>query len=115
MNEKMSDAITELIATMKNDYTRFWDKKDLCNLEGYAYKQLQKFEEDVEVIVGRKYIKVVYDNCVWGFIVNTEKDDKFKYGDLLKAAGWNAPARNKPRGNIFEDLSWVRWTGPEYL
>ena len=30
------------------------------------------------------------------------------------AAGYNAPARNKSRGNIFEDYS-IQWTGPNYL
>ncbi len=53
---------------------------------------------------------------VWGFIVKTDTDKKFRKGDILKAASWAAPARNKARGNILEgDFSWVRWTGPEYL
>jgi len=63
---------------------------------------------------GTKYIKIIKDGSVWGFIVNTDKDKKFKYGDILMAAGYNAPARNKARGNIFEKYS-VAWTGPHYL
>jgi hypothetical protein len=52
---------------------------------------------------------------VWGFI-QKEDDKKFRAGDILKAASWAAPARNKARGNVLdEDFSWVRWTGPEYL
>jgi len=51
---------------------------------------------------------------VWGFIVKAD-DKLFKAGDILKAASWSAPARNKPRGNVFTDLSWVQWTGPAYL
>ena len=39
---------------------------------------------------------------VWGFVVNTDNDKKFKKGDILKAAGYAAPARNFARGNILE-------------
>jgi hypothetical protein len=61
--------------------------------------------------VGSKYIKVVTNNSVWGFVVNTDNDKKFKKGDILKAAGYAAPARNFPRGNILEGGYTVRWTG----
>ena len=44
-----------------------------------------------------------------------EDDKKFKKGDILLAAGFNAPARNKARGNIFDDALNVRWSGPGYL
>ena len=40
---------------------------------------------------------------VWGFVVNTDSDKKFKKGDLLKA-GFNAPARNAARGNVLEGV-----------
>ena len=61
---------------------------------------------------GRKFIKVVNDNSVWGFINLT--NPKFKEGDILKAAGWRTPALNQARGNLFEDYS-VAWTGPHYI
>lgn len=38
-------------------------------------------------------------------------------GDVLKAAGWKAPAKHA-RGNIYDDKNGVglmRWTGPAYL
>jgi hypothetical protein len=69
---------------------------------------------------GSKYIKIMTKGSVWGFIVNTKTDDKFKYGDLLKAAGWKAPARNFARGNVIDDtvedlrVKSVRWTGVNY-
>ena len=66
--------------------------------------------------VSRKYIKIISfsgnQQSVWGFINKGNK--KFQVGDLLKAAGRNAPATNKARGNIFETYS-VAWTGPHYL
>jgi hypothetical protein len=49
-----------------------------------------------------------------GFVVNTDNDKKFKKGDILKAAGYAAPARNFPRGNILEGGYTVRWTGAMY-
>ncbi len=76
-----------------------------------------EFAEGITFEEGRKYIKVVKtlgtQQMVWGFIVK-EDDQKFKAGDILKAASWAAPARNKPRGNLFEDYS-IAWTGPHYL
>ena len=53
--------------------------------------------------------------CVWGFVVNTDDDKKFRKGDILKAAGWNAPARNKARGNVVDGDYNIQWTGPNYL
>jgi hypothetical protein len=76
------------------------------------------FAENLKFEEGRKYIKVtkkISENQthVWGFIMKDD-DQKFKKGDILKAASWAAPARNKARGNIFEDYK-IRWTGPHYL
>ena len=68
----------------------------------------------------KKYIKIITgkhggNRSVWGFIVNTDEDKKFKKGDLLKAAGWAAPARNSARGNILKGGYVINWTGPLYL
>ena len=53
---------------------------------------------------------------VWGFVVAVDDDKKFKKGDLLKPAGYNAPARNAARGNVLEGGFRIRWTGTcEYL
>jgi len=52
---------------------------------------------------------------VWAFVVNTDDDKKFKRGDVLKAAGFNAPARNAPRGNVLDGGFNIDWTGPLYL
>jgi hypothetical protein len=38
-----------------------------------------------------------------------------KVGDVLKAAGWSAPAKHT-RGNIFDRCQdYFSWTGPNYL
>ena len=122
---EMSRALIKMAGVMKKDYQRFLERplKGEAGSKGepmsdFAQERLEGFMESLEFNSGSKYIKVVRNDgqrMVWGFIVNTETDKKFKYGDILMAAGWAAPARNKARGNIFEDLSWVNWTGPAYL
>jgi hypothetical protein len=110
----MQNEIQKLITAIKTDYIKFATRNGTKPLEGYFADSVAKFDESIEVKTGSKYIKIIRDNGVWGFIVNTDKDKLFKKGDILKAAGWNAPARNKARGNIFENYS-VAWTGPHYL
>lgn len=109
----MQKEIDTLIQTIKADYIKFATRGGKEPLSGYFANSVANFEDNIEVKYGTKYIKIVKEG-VWGFIVNTHNDPKFKYGDILKAAGYNAPARNKARGNIFEDYS-VAWTGPHYL
>ena len=63
---------------------------------------------------GSKYLKVVRHDgqtMVHSFIVRKDTE-RFKKGDILKAATWSAPATNFVRGNIFKgDFSRIRWTG----
>jgi hypothetical protein len=68
----------------------------------------------MKVKEGKKYIKIIRENGVWGFISKTDFKH-FKKGDILKAAGWQAPALNQARGNIFDTDYSVAWTGPHYL
>ena len=68
---------------------------------------------------GRKFIKVVEGNRVWGFVAKidgTHKGLPMAKGDILKAAGWSAPAKHS-RGSIFdaEMHKSFSWTGPNYL
>jgi hypothetical protein len=73
---------------------------------------------------GRNYIKLIRRSgdrsSVAGFIVKkspkTKIDNKtnspFQIGDMLMAAGYNKPATNFARGNIFNyNKEDVRWTG----
>lgn len=122
MQTDMSQAIKKMVGVMKRDYHRFWLNSTTVAEKGvlsqFAKDQLEGFNDSIEISEGKKYIKIIRNDnqrMVWGFIVNSDTDKKFKRGDILKAAGWAAPARNKARGNVFEDLSWVQWTGPAYL
>jgi len=68
---------------------------------------------------GRKFVKVIEGSSVWGFVslVNgTHKGAPIFVGDIMKAAGWRAPAKHS-RGSIFdaEMHKSFSWTGPNYL
>ena len=76
---------------------------------------IAEFNEKITYKVGTKYIKISAGGSVWGFVVNTDNDKKFRKGDILKAAGYNAPARNAARGNILDGGYTINWTGPLYL
>ena len=111
----MNNEMTALIENIKADYsswtTRCAGAEGLVALTEINEKMIAEFNEKITFKVGSKYIKVVTNSTVWGFVVNTDNDKKFKKGDILKAAGWAAPARNKARGNILEGGYTVRWTG----
>lgn len=52
---------------------------------------------------GKKYARVFVDNGTQRFVcffVQMTDDDKASVGDVWKADGWKAPARNFTRGNI---------------
>ena len=72
---------------------------------------------DITIRTGRKFIKIIRDNSVWGFVAKvdgTHKGVPMKTGDVLKAAGWSAPAKHT-RGNIFDGKQdYFSWTGPDY-
>jgi hypothetical protein len=71
----------------------------------------------VEVSVGKKYVKIVHNRSVWGFISRYDgmlKGFPVKKGDLLKAAGWASPAAHS-RGNIIDGSSSYNVYGPNYL
>ena len=115
----MDNALNGLFDAIARDYAEWRSRGDYGSPSDY-----DEFVNKLYVEEGRKYLKIIKDDgqqMVWGFIVKEDEEPKagshpFKAGDILKAASWAAPARNKPRGNIIQgDFSWVRWTGPEYL
>jgi hypothetical protein len=112
----MNTEMTALIENIKADYltwtTRCADIKGLNTLTDINKKMIIEFDEGISYKAGTKYIKITRERGgVWGFVVNTDNDKKFKKGDILKAAGWAAPTRNFARGNIIEGGYTVAWTG----
>ena len=116
----MNNEMTTLIENIKTDYlewtTRCAGAKGLDALTEINERMIAEFNEKITYKIGNKYIKVFTEGgSVWGFVVNTFKDKKFAKGDILKAAGYAAPARNKARGNIVDGGYTINWTGPLYL
>jgi hypothetical protein len=96
-------ALTMYADHLKADYSK-WNR-DLCDA---------KF--DVTFERGRKFIKVVKTS--WGSrsvhsFICIQPHGTFQFGDILKAAGWAAPAKNFARGNVLNPKSYAnhKWTG----
>ena len=110
--EKIEDGINNMLDAAAHDYEK----------SGFKHRTSDDFRSKFMVKVGQKYIKIGRKSDyngkmgqVWAFVVNTDNDKKFKKGDVLKAAGFSAPARNAPRGNVLDGGFNINWTGPLYL
>jgi len=118
----MRNEIEKVLEAMREDYKRWSGKL----VETATYATADKIQNEIienyctglEVSEGSRYWKIVGSNgggsqrSVKGFIVKAG-DKKFREGDMLKAAGWAAPARNFARGNVIDGsgVANVRWTG----
>ena len=111
---EMQNEIDQLIQAINEDYLNWQGAGGRERTEIQA-RMYDEFVNGIRVDEGSKYIKIVKQGSVWGFIVKTDKDKKFRKGDILKAASFAAPARNKARGNILDGGYQIRWTGPLYL
>ena len=111
----MDTQIATLVDTIKEDYASQTSRRGTHTLTDVNIRMIEEFDNRIEIRPGRKYIKIVSNGSVWGFIVATDNDNKFRKGDILKAAGYNAPARNHARGNILDGNYSIHWTGPHYM
>ena len=97
---------------MREDYIR-WSGPERSKIK---YEMIVNYCNGLTVTEGSRYYKIVSEKhgqrSVNGFIVKAG-DKKFREGDMLKAAGWAAPARNFARGNVLDGsgVNNVRWTG----
>ena len=117
----MREAIEKVLEAMREDYKR-WSDRCASHDESAHSRIRDEMEENycngLEVTEGSRYWKIISTNgsgtsrSVNGFIVKAG-DKKFREGDMLKAAGWAAPARNFARGNVLDGyrVDEVRWTG----
>jgi len=109
----MEKELNKLLKAIVADYRRWNEASKRANNFSFDLdEKVAEFEAGLEIKKGRKFIKILTERSVWGFVNLTH--ERFSEGDILKAAGYNAPALNRPRGNIFENYS-VAWTGPHYI
>jgi len=116
----MRNEIEKVLEAMREDYKRWSDNCARHESSAHYSKIKNEMEEDycngLEVTEGSRYWKITSgrrnQRSVSGFIVKAG-DKKFQEGDMLKAAGWAAPARNFARGNVLDGtgLGNARWTG----
>ena len=111
--DKIGVGIVNMIQGAKDDYIKM-STMGGKELTGYSKEQVDKWENLFRLETGKKYIRVVRENGVFCFIVR-EDSGKFKKGDILKAAGYRAPAKNSARGNVLTGNYNIQWTGPLYL
>lgn len=107
--------VDTLVEDIKQDYLDYTTRLAKGQLSDINKEMIAEFNKGISYNKGSKYLKIVTGHSVWGFVVATDTDKKFRKGDILKAAGYNAPARNKARGNILDGGYTIRWTGPLYL
>ena len=110
-SKSVLSGLSKMKAAMIADYAKFMPptKSDV------TAKMNADYADTYDIRYGKKYIKIVCNNSVAAFVVGVDNDKKFKKGDILKAAGWNAPARNAARGNILDGGYAINWTGACYL
>jgi hypothetical protein len=105
----MIDGLNEYLKHIKNDYSKWSDACDRGR--GVRLEMTEEFCRSLRFEVGSKYIKVITGTSVHSFIC-LKDTDKFKQGDILKAATWASPARNFSRGNLLtRNFVGIRWTG----
>ena len=111
--ENIYEGIANMMAGAKDDYKR-WSSNAHGEQSQWAKDSVADWDNKTKVSMGKKYVKVVQDTGVFAFIVK-EDFKHFKKGDILKAAGYNAPALNSARGNVLTGNYPIQWTGPLYL
>jgi hypothetical protein len=101
------EAMDTLLVKIQEDYDKWGSRANIDK------------KMDLSLKPGRKFIKVVHDNSVWGFVAKVDgvhKGVPMLKGDILKAATWSQPAKHS-RGSIFDSEMHksFSWTGPNYL
>ena len=112
-SDEFYDALDRLVENIDKDYKGWKTRSKYDDMPG-AFPDV-----NIEIKSGRKFIKIIRDNSVWGFVSlvdGVHKGAPIKIGDIMKAESWRAAAKHS-RGSIFdkEFHKSFSWTGPNYL
>ena len=111
------DGLDELVELAKKDYSDWSDLGSRYDGDTESRRKIKddmisEYNREISYSDGSKYVKIVTGNSVWGFVVRVHNDKKFRFGDILKPAGWKTPARNFAIGNVIDgNFGKVHWTG----
>jgi len=103
------------LEAIRADYAAFKFRGEHAN-SPWTAEMVDEFNRTLSYEIGSRYVKVIKyagttNASVHSFICMTDMG-KFCKGDILKAASWKAPAKNKARGNVvLRDYPNVQWTG----
>ncbi len=115
--EALVEGLDAMLDHMRSDYKSWSDLS--CRYDGASEGRLsvrdnmiKEYNSSLSYKMGKKYVKVTDGRSVKAFVVACDNDKKFEFGDILKPAGWRAPARNFRRGNVLDrTFNGVHWTG----
>jgi hypothetical protein len=98
------------LEAIRADYAAFKARSPYSN-DQVQKEMIAEFNAGLRYEIGSRYVKVITGTSVHSFICMNDMG-KFCKGDILKAASWKAPAKNKARGNVvLRDYPTVQWTG----
>ena len=115
--EELVEGLDAMLDHMRSDYKNWADlssRYDGASESRLAIRDdmVNEYNSSLTYSMGKKYVKITDGRSVKAFVVACDNDKKFAYGDILKPAGWKAPARNFRRGNVLDrSFGAVRWTG----
>jgi hypothetical protein len=108
MSHILDSAVETAANALVKSYVDYNNK--YCKDPEYAKGAIKRYADSVKIQKGKKFYKVISDGSVRFFVV-AEPTAGFEVGDILKPASAAAPAKNFARGNVFNDLSRIYWTG----
>ena len=112
----MGAALMDYLDRIAEDYQRSWQGRAE---EKHIAGMIEEFSVSLTIEIGKRYVKIISGRqsgrSVHSFVVLSDEDaGGFRRGDILKAASWQAPARNFRRGNVFEEdqgANRISWAG----